>query len=423
MTRWFLDHLGAMLLAFVLALIVWVAAVLAEDPSRTDVYPNPLPIEYRGLEDDLLIVDDPPSTALVTIRAPESVWAQFTNDDIQIWVDLADLDAGQHTLNVQKEIKVQPAQITAYNPERVVLSLEPSSAVTQTVSVIALGEPAIGYRTSDLTANPSEVIVTGPESSVSQVDEVRAEVDVSGRIDTLDQVVPLIAVNEAGNPVDQVEIEPSQAQVVASVEQLERYRLVSVLPAIEGQEALEAEGYLITSVTVTPTQIIVFSTDPDALEQLPGFIRTAPIDLSSATSTVERRLSLELPEAVSLVGDQSVLVTVEVIPIESSLTLSREVQIQGLDPGLQAELSPDTVEILITGPQPTLTSLSEADVRAIVNLLDYETGTFSVPVEVILAPTDVELRAIQPELIEVTINFSTPASPTPTVTATPPTTP
>jgi hypothetical protein len=114
---------------------------------------------------------------------------------------------------------------------------------------------------------------------------------------------------------------------------------------------------------------------------------------------------------------------VEVIPIESSLTLTREVQIQGLSPGLQAELSPATVEILITGPQPTLTSLTGADVRAIVNLLDYEIGTYSVEVEVILAPTDVELRAIQPELIEVTINFSSPASPTPTVTATPPTTP
>jgi YbbR domain-containing protein len=423
MTRWFLDHLGAMLLAFVLALIVWVAAVLAEDPSRTEVYPNPLPIEYRGLKDNLIIVGDPPSSASITIRAPESVWAQFTDETIQAWIDLSDLDAGSHSLPVQKEIRIQPARISAFSPERIDLTLERASSVTKPVSVITLGEPAIGYRTSELTADPSRVTITGPESAVSQVAQVRAEVDVSGRIETLDQDVSLLAFDESGNSVEQVTIEPAQVQVVAAVEQLERYRLVSVLPAIEGQEALEAEGYLITSVSVTPTQIIVFSTNPEALEQLPGFIRTAPLDISTATGTIERRLSLELPEAVSLVGDQSVLVTVEVLPIESSLTLTREVQVQGLDPGLQADLSPAAVEILITGPQPTLTSLTETDVRAIVDLLDIGIGTFSVPVEVILAPTDVELRAVQPELIEVTVSFAIPASPTPTTTATPPSTP
>lgn len=423
MTRWLLDHLGALILAFFLALIVWVAAVLAGDPSRTDVFPNALPIEYRGLEDNLLIVGDPPTSALVTIRAPESVWAQLTNEDFEVWIDLENLGAGNHYLDVQNHISLQPARITGHTPEKVNLTLEAASAETKPIEVVAIGEPAIGYRTTDLEAEPSEVIIRGPESAVSKVEQVRAEVDVTGRVETLDQVLPLIAIDDSGNPVEQVNIEPTEVTVVVAVEQLERYRLVSVIPAIEGQETLEAAGYLITSVTVSPTQIIVFSTVPDALEALPGFIKTVPLDLSEATDTVERRLSLELPDGVSLVGDQSVLVIVEILPIESSLTLTREVTVQGLDPGLEAQLSPSSVEILITGPQPTLSALSETDVRAIVNLLDYGVGTFSVPVEVILAPTDVELRAIQPEIIEVTIGFSFPTTPTPTSTVPPPSTP
>ncbi len=49
MFRWLATNFRTFLLAFALALVVWVTAVTSANPDETQVYPNPIPIEiYRA---------------------------------------------------------------------------------------------------------------------------------------------------------------------------------------------------------------------------------------------------------------------------------------------------------------------------------------------------------------------------------------
>jgi YbbR domain-containing protein len=125
---------------------------------------------------------------------------------------------------------------------------------------------------------------------------------------------------------------------------------------------------------------------------------------------------LNLPEGISIVGEQTVLIEAGVSPIESSVTLAGEkVEIINLGNGLNAEVSPATVDVIVSGPLPLLDTLTRQDVRVTVDLNGLETGTHQVTAKVEVLIADVVVESILPNTIEVVIApIGTPAvTPTP----------
>jgi YbbR domain-containing protein len=413
MLRWLWNNLGSLLLAFILALAVWIVAVTSADPTETREL-GPIPIEYTGLRQGLLRVGEPPpATGSVTVRAPLSVWEQIGSQNVALAVNLEGLEEGTHELPVETSVDVQPAQISQLNPESVSLKLERAATTSLDIDVVDVGEPQLGYRTTSVSTSPEKAIVLGPLSQVDQVVAVVATVNVLERREDFEVEVPLVAVDGSGNIVETVELDPDTAQVAVAIEPRERFRLVSVVPNLEGEEQLADAGYRLTDVSVTPEVITVFSSDPTALEGLPGFVLTTPFDLSGATGDLERRLSLDLPSGVSPVEGQGVLVKVSISPVEGTITVSRLVEVRGLTDGLFATLSPEAVDIILNGPLPTLNSLQLEDVRVIVDLLDLDVGVHQIPAVVLIAPTDVESEPVFPSTIEITISADPPPTPIP----------
>lgn len=413
MLRWIWSNLSSLILALVLAIAVWIVAVINEDPTEVREL-NSISIEYSGLRQGLLIVGaEPPSSGSVSVRAPLSVWELIEPDSVSLQVDLSGLTEGVHTLEVEPLLSVRPARVANYEPSQVQLTVERASTSGFDIEVVTVGEPQLGYRVSSSSASPERTVVYGPVSLVDQVAAVRAEVNVADRREDQQLEVELVPVDAEGNRVQGLELDPEAVQVSATIEPRERFRLVSVVPDLEGEEALADAGYRLTDVSVTPEVVTVFSSDPEALETLPGFVLTLPLDLTGATGNLERRLSLDLPPEISPVEDQGVLVQVSISPVEGTITITRRVEMRGLAEGLFAQVSPATVEIILTGPLPTLNSLQNEDVRLIVDLLDLEPGTHQVQPLVIIAPTDVEHEPVFPATIEVTIS-NAPPSPTAT---------
>jgi YbbR domain-containing protein len=164
---------------------------------------------------------------------------------------------------------------------------------------------------------------------------------------------------------------------------------------------------------VFPQEIVITSSDPSAFDGLGGFVETATLDISGARETVERRTALNLPQGLSPVGNQTVLVTVTITPILDTRNLELPIEIQGLPTDLAATTTPKVVTVLLTGPLAVLEALELDEVRVVLNLVDYEPGTYLLTPEVIVPPTEIETQ-ILPETIEVTIGEAPPTTPTPT---------
>ncbi len=403
------DAKSSILLAFILAVVVWVASVTANDPTIEQIVETPIPIVYSDPKEGLLVVGDPDQQAQITMRAPQSIWEQLTVDDFLLTVDLSQLDAGTYRITLQPEIKLRPALITAIEPSTVTLTIEPELSRKIAIEVDLIGEPALGYDYEEPQLSLDEALVIGPESAVKGISLLHASLDIEGARQSLEEEVQLIPIDASGVQVRAVTVEPQTVVVKLAIEQGDRYRLVSVIPTIEGSAEY---GYRITSIQVVPDQIIVTSSNPEIIDELGGFVETEAIDLTGARETLERRAGLTLPEGLTPVGNQSVLVRVTITAIVNTRNLEVPIEFQGLDPALAAEANPDVVTVLLTGPLAILETLEPADVRVVLNLVDYTQGSFVLIPEVIVGPTEIETQIV-PESVEVTIGVAPPATPSP----------
>jgi YbbR domain-containing protein len=409
--RWLVENGSTLLMAFVLAITVWVAAVNAADPIAERAFSSAIPIAYEGLSNGLLMVGTPPTQGLVSVRAPASVWNQLTPERIHLRVDLRDQAAGRHDVSVAGSVDLSPARLTSIDPAHITLTIEPAASKDVTARVVAVGEPALGYRAGEAAITPAHANVSGPASLVAQVKETIATADMTNRRGDLAAQLNLAAVDSSGQIVPGVTINPETAGVMIPVNELVGYRLVAVIPIIQGQ--VDA-GYQVTNIALTPTLVTVFSPDPQAVEALPGYVETLPISLAGAHDTLEERVSLALPKGIFLAGTQNVLVQVSISPIEISTTIARRPELQGLRPGLYAEASPNSISVILKGPLPVLEQLKADDVRVILDLTGLGPGAHQLAPVVLILPAGVVSQSVLPDTIEVIITTTPPPQPTPT---------
>ena len=164
MLRWLSTNLRTFLLAFVLALAVWVTAVTAANPDVTQPFPNPIPIEFIGQDPGLVMTGSVLREVQVTLRAPRSIWDKLLVGDspIRAVVDLTGFDAGTRPVQVQIQISTRPVRLISVSPQRFDLSLERLVTIKLPVELTLSGEPAIGYKAGDVVLDPAEAVISGP---------------------------------------------------------------------------------------------------------------------------------------------------------------------------------------------------------------------------------------------------------------------
>jgi YbbR domain-containing protein len=415
MFRWISRNFRTFLWAFVLSIAVWVAAVTSADPDETRTLSSPVSVQLIGQDPGLVISSEIPTEVEVTLRAPRSVWEVIDADPqiVQAILDLSGMSSGDHSVEVQIQINARPVQIVSISPRMVTFTLEALSTQTFKVDLSLRGEPAIGYQAGDVSLDPLEVVVAGAESRVQKVVRARISANLSGTRENFDQMIRVEVLDEDGQKVDGVTVSPDTVHLTLPVTQQGGYRDVAVKVNTVGRVA---SGYRLTDISVFPPVVTVFATDPELVNTLPGVVETLPLELQSAKEDISTRVALNLPAGISIVGDQTVLVQVGVSPIESSVTLSGEkVEIVNLGEGLSAQVSPATVDVIVSGPLPLLDTLTRQDVRVTVDLSGLEPGTYQLTAAVQVLLSDVVVESILPNTMEVVISLAG----TPAVTPTP----
>jgi YbbR domain-containing protein len=407
MLRWLATNVRTFILAFALALAVWVSAVTAADPDETRAFPNSIPIEFVGQDPGLIIKGQVPRQIQLTLRAPSSVWEKLTSekDAVHTLVDLSGLGAGTYRLDVQVQIQVQPVRIISLSPEQIDLILEALVTHSLPVQLLLIGTPAIGYQSGDAALDPAEVIVSGPESLVEQVASVGVTLDLTDLRQNVDVTLALQALDGQGAPVSGLTLNPDSIQVSLPITQQGGYRDLAVKVVTIGRPA---SGYRLTNIAPIPPVVTVFSSNFEQITALPGYVETNPLDLNGASADIETRLTLDLPPGVTLVGEQNVLVQVGIAAIQGSLTLNNQpVEIINLSPTLQVSVSPDKVNVLLSGPLPVLNTLAPADVHVIIDAKDLTPGTYQLTPTVQMVIGDVTVESILPGTVEVVISKKT----------------
>lgn len=410
--RLFAKNVRTFLLALILGVSVWVSAVSAADPNEVRAYPEPIPLEVIGQDPSLIITSEIPPTVEVSLRAPRSVWESLIARDnsVRAVMDLTGLSAGEHTRDIQIMVDMRPYQLVLKNPTTITVVLESVATRTFPVSLSLSGQPAAGYQVGEAAMDLTEITVSGPDSIVQQATRARVPVNLDGVREGIDEAVPVQVLDGQDAIVRGLTITPESVHVTVPISQQGGFRDVAVKVVVQGQQA---PGYRIENISVFPPIVTVFAEDPELVNQLPGIVETQPLDLQDRKEDVSTRLSLDLPENITIVGTQTVQVQVSISPIQTSVTLlNQPINVNGLSEGLSAQVFPQTVDVIISGPLPVLDALASQDITVSVDVTDLEIGVYQLTPEVKVLVENVLVESILPGTVEVVI--AVPDTPTPT---------
>ena len=399
--RWLGRNLTSLILSLLLAIVIWTSAVTSTNPNIEVELTVPLKVIQQAT--DIAIVDPLPEIVTLKILAPQSIIQQLEEDNpLTAYINLTDIVAGTYLFPVQVEIpdQLKPIRILEQSPKQLQLKVSNLISKTFTISIQVEGEPAIGYKTSGLDWDEVLATVTGQETKVNDVVAVVGILDISDASGTISEELTLQARDKDGDLVDAITLTPDTVRVNQVISLQGGYRNVAVNVITVG---VVEPGYRFTSITPAPPTVMVFSENPQLVEQLPGYVNTKPLDLTGVDGYLETILEFDLPEGITVVGDPTVLVQVNVTALITSMTISREIEIIGLLPGLSAVVSPLQVSVLVSGPVPILDNLTLRDIRVIVDLTNLGMGVHTVTLTVEILPEDVIWEDISPTTVEIVI--------------------
>lgn len=399
--RWLGSNLTSLILSLLLAFVIWISAVTSANPNVEAEFS--IPLEVRQQSSDIAIVDPLPQTVDLKILAPESIIQSLEEDNpLVAYISLTDITAGTYRFLVQVQIpdQLNPIRVLEQNPEKLELKVSNLISKLLPVSIQVEGEPAIGYQTSGLSWDGSSVTVIGQDSKVQEVAVVVGILDISDSTGSISRSITLEARNTAGEIVEGVTLQPETVLVNQSISLQGGYRNLAVNVTTQG---VVEPGYRFTSITPAPPTVMVFSEDPQLVEGLPGYVNTKPLNLNGVDGYLETILELDLPEGVTVVGDPTVLIQVNVTALETSMVITREIEVIGLLPGLNAQVSPSQVSVRVSGPVPVLENLTLRDIRVVVDLTSLEVGTHTLTPTVEILPTDIIWEDVSPATVEIVI--------------------
>ena len=399
--RWLASNSPLMVLALILAILAWMGAVEQSDPTREDVYSQAISVTLSDPPEGMIIVGELEESVRFTVRAPESVWSAVKDQDFTASVNLVDLNAGTHQVPIEWALSKHPSQIVQVEPDYVTVELEPKAEQTVDVRIQTEGEPTLGYIMRMAVVTPSQIAVSGPSTYVAQVDHAVTQISVRNASADVRGEYRLQALDSEGREVDHVTLALERVAVRIPVELSVYYRPLVVRVILEGQFA---SGHRITKVSVDPPSVTVFGA-PGVIAALPGFIETEPVDLEGAQSNVIAQPALDVPLDVSIILDKQPVVSVSIEPILSSLTMVITPEIQGLDPGFTFTISPETIEVILSGSMSQLETLGDAEVRIVLNLFELPAETYQIEPEII-APEGVMAQSVNPATVQVEISIA-----------------
>jgi YbbR domain-containing protein len=389
------EALSLALFSLLLAFFFWVVATETQDPMIERPYRSTIPVEIRNVPEGMMTYGAEDAEVQVVLRAPESLWdiLQAPLGDIEAYVDLTGAEPGELSVPVQVDVQRRPTQVVSISPSEVSLTLELVAQLEVPVEVRLQGTPALGFVTRAPSFVPRTVTVSGPQSLVSETVRALVKVSVDESRETLRESLQPVPVDEVGNEVEGLDLSPRAVTVEVPVEQLGNIRDLAVHVVLIGQPA---PGFRVGSVEKEPPSVAV-SGRRDVVQSLPGYISTEPIDLDSVNESFTTTVGLQSPDGVSVLTAPQVLVSVNIEPLESTLTVELTPEIQGLPPGYTVTVQPETVQVVVRGPFATVGQVNAAEITGVLNVADLSVGEHTVPLQISLPDEALKVEGVIPQ--------------------------
>jgi hypothetical protein len=173
------QNLALKVVSVVLAALLWLIVSGEQTVERV----LRIPLEYTNIPAQLELVGEPPTVVDVRVRGSSGALGRLSAGELAAVLDVRSPRPGQRLYHltgseVRAPFGVDIVQVT---PSSIALFFERSSAKTVLVLPVLEGQPADGYLVDKVTADPPNVEVVGPASSLKSLSSAVTEaVSVEG---------------------------------------------------------------------------------------------------------------------------------------------------------------------------------------------------------------------------------------------------
>lgn len=203
-------NVGLKIVATGLAALLWLTVGSDQIVERS----VRVPLVFRNVPQALEIAQGAPDSVEVHLRGRASA---ITGDqgDVSLSIDLADARAGSRLYNLRIDQVTTPfgMEATQVFPGSVMLTLEETAERLVPIRASVDGEPAPGFVVSQVTVEPTEVLVVGPARTLDALRQAITEtVMIDGASATVSRTVN-VGVAEASLRLK----EPRTARVTVTI--------------------------------------------------------------------------------------------------------------------------------------------------------------------------------------------------------------
>ncbi len=392
------HNFGYKLISLLIAIVVWYIAVQYSDPQQTKSFTVRVTVENESYIENgkqVYYIDDNYKTVTVYATANSSKFKYINENTIIVTADLTQI------VDFEKDPVMVPLSVSCAGVSQTDLSLS-RQTIPITIENVASKElpmtvttkettPANNYEIGKLTPSVDRIIVDGPESVISQIDSVVAEIDVTGLMLDSELTAKLKFIDKSQNEMsedkinDDITIEGDIKTVTVAVELWRKRSGVLFDINYSGEPA---EGYQVYNIYTAPDELTVAG-DNIALDTLAqnGNVIEIPaekIDISgcSTDQTFEVDFSDVMPENLKVASSMNETVTVyfTIMPVDS-----REYQVdvdeivtKNLDSSLTVSYDQTAVAVKVQGVTQNLDSLDESGIILIADFTDMTVGDYTI---------------------------------------------
>ena len=395
------NNLGLKIIALFFSAFLWMIVVNVSNPIGSRTFSD---IPVTIVNDDIIkssgevyqvLGED---TVSVVVYANREIRQKLRTEDIVATADVAQMDTTTNLIPINITI---PDYSGDYDsavavPRNIRIQREKSGSKVLALTAETGGTtPRDGYTLGDITVDPANITITGPESALDKIDRAVARVDVSGKSKDEDIKADLILYDANGNELSQTQLDNNLGEdgIIVSVEILKE----KTVPVEFGVTGTPAEGFRYTGCTSVPESIRICG-KTEAINDVDEIrVPASVIDISNADAPIERTVNITqyLPENVMLVDDNAgEIVVTAMVEQEGTRTIKMlvsSIRISNLADDLEVDYEPDAeIDLQFRGEEQALDLLDISNAVS-VDLSEYtDPGIYDVPVQV-NTPSGIEM--------------------------------
>ncbi|MDO4401343.1 MAG: CdaR family protein [Clostridiaceae bacterium] len=408
------KNLMVKLVCLLLSFGLWIYISNIENPIKQYTITN-IPVQIINLdvlkEDNLTLAPDQNFTISLTIQGTSTNIYSINKSQFTAVANLSNytLKSGDNSIPV--EITNSPNNVNIKNNGvlRINIKLENITEKTMPVKSELNVTTSNSTYVKNISFSTNQITVSGPEETVNEVSKLVVRGNVTANNSTTTASFPVVAVDSSGNVVNDVVLSTNNVQTTITVE---KGKLVPIKVQTTGE--LRA-GLTLENIIANPNTIKILGSESvlDSTDE----ILSEPINLNSITGNETIITNLIVPRNITLLPNENEInVDVKVSGAdennsenvvngntETTKTFEIPITIEGNLSGYTANLSSNTVTVVLKGTKKELDNLQASNLLCKVDIskLTKEGGVVSPTVD-INNENNVLVDSQNPQTVDVT---------------------